>query len=190
MSAVEQLVKHNLLAHCNELNDFWGNTKELTKKGHKEYQPDLRHFWFKRALAYRLCCNLLQFWKTNHCNKLKWTEYILYIYIYIFITNTSDLDRNKYYDDSLKLRKYQQFVAQIFENFSLILGVLKRGGEGPIKGMYCFCHPALVFPDLHRKVPCHPHLSVRRSDSLFWLLQQLQPHDTQNTTQIKMNRKM
>lgn len=45
MSAIEQLVKHNLLADRNKLNDFWEKKKRLTKKGHKEYQPDLGHFF-------------------------------------------------------------------------------------------------------------------------------------------------
>lgn len=31
MSAIEQLVKHNLLAHRNKLNDFWGK-KSLLKR--------------------------------------------------------------------------------------------------------------------------------------------------------------
>lgn len=44
MSAVEQLVKQNLLAHRNKPNDFWGKKKRLTKKGHKKYQPDWGYF--------------------------------------------------------------------------------------------------------------------------------------------------
>lgn len=51
MSAIEQLVKHNLLAHRNRHNDFW-RKKRLTKKGQKKYQPDWGHFWFKMASVY------------------------------------------------------------------------------------------------------------------------------------------
>lgn len=32
MSAIEQLVKHNLLAHRNKLNDFWEKKRGLLKR--------------------------------------------------------------------------------------------------------------------------------------------------------------
>lgn len=55
MSAIEQLVKHNLLADRNKLNDFWKKEKKLTKKAYKEYQPDWGHFLLESYLLLDPC---------------------------------------------------------------------------------------------------------------------------------------